>query len=264
MIGVVSAVLFSVFSNSYNSHQQHIEKRNLITTLAIGINREYIEESIGKPYIKCDNSQTGFTDYIYKIDGALLRIIYYKDITKAIFLTIADSAYIGKYDNDEMTFLYKNESLGTFAFNDIREYENEGNYAQYTNGAGLSFYLEPYWTRPTGRYHYYILAIFPYGIFIPPDSIDNSKVDASHYSIEFEYMGNFYPNTYGIVDMEYLIDVSSMVTDTYAFDYLTMRTFDDAMDIYSLFKAIDNIDIDNIPDSNWFRDELIKHKGYYK
>ena len=245
LVGIIAAVLFAIFSNSYDALQQQAEKRNLINSLAIGTNREYIEDVIGVPYIKCDNTQNGFIDYIYKIDGALLRIIYSEDSAKAIFLTILNPAYIGKYDNNEVTFLFNDKDLGNFTFEDI-EFRNEGNYDQYTNGAGLTFYIESFWTRPSGNYHEYVLAIMPYGLFIPPEKIDELQVDKSHYNTHFGYMGNFYPNTYGIIDDECLDKITEMLIDIDSFDYLSMRNFDYNMEEYIENNEIDDYEIEDI------------------
>lgn len=229
--GIILAILIGYSINIISSIDSEFNKYNIereqIESLSIGSNIEYIDDKLGTPAFRHYDESSQLSDCIYVLKGFIIRVYYYQNTAKGVFITLKDVNWVGKLSLPYIDNFTNGQKLGEFSFYDITN-SPDNIYGFITNGSGLSYYSESYYFASSGNYYDFIFSSLPYGVFLENHGtsfVDNEILGFNLSPDELFFAKNrIYacPNTIGIVSQDSLIDIERLICNWNNFDYFAL------------------------------------------
>lgn len=228
IFGILLIIYFSIKKGDLLNGQTNnsVDKSimEIIKEIALGENKEYLDECLGVAYYQRGNGQ-GITENIYLLSDIILRAYFKENQLVAYFVTLTGDVKIEFPKQYQSLVNYKE-------FGDFSYYEIYGmpsfidSYA--TNGSGHVYYGEGYYFAAFGDYNSFYFLQLDYGVknikyvsgesFILDDEIDEENLRNFDSNIACARKES-YPNTYGISLFEYADEVYEMIFSYNNYDF---------------------------------------------
>lgn len=211
VVALLIAYLTSAFSAIGQKKHEIKAQQDFVSSVGIGYNKQHIDNALGAPAQYIIDELTGLNECCYQIEDALFRAYYENDTLRGFFITLKSKDAIGKYQFEQYKKEYHlSRTIGEYSFDELY-YE----FNRYIGHCGVDIlmcpcYIEAHYISSHGVSINAVFAIHPDGLFIEPVTAEN-KVE--HYDGRYRQWGGDFPNTWGIVDDDYMVEICSLLLD---------------------------------------------------